>query len=112
MLVGGGIGYLSYNFKEIPSALRSVWQKMPERQKLKEGVGEVAKILAMIPVCAVALCFYIMALVVFVVWLMSAAAIVLMNLVSYLFLVLGIPLDEAVFPGIWNLDLEFGIWIL
>jgi hypothetical protein len=43
MLVGGCIGYISYNFREIPHTVVAVWQELPEAKEITDGLRVFGK---------------------------------------------------------------------
>ncbi len=40
VLIGGIVGYVTYNFREIPTTAKMVWAKMPERQNMKKFIAD------------------------------------------------------------------------
>lgn len=40
VLIGGVVGYMTYNFREIPTTAKSVWAMLPERQDMKQFIAD------------------------------------------------------------------------
>jgi hypothetical protein len=56
VFVGGLVGYVGYNFHEIPATAQKVWRQMPERKQVYEFVKDhsilaLASITALAPLC-------------------------------------------------------------
>lgn len=60
ILLGGAVGYVSYNFKEIPQTVKTVWQSLLERNKIKLGATIAGQFVSALLMVAFILCYLLL----------------------------------------------------